>query len=129
MHDVPFVYGPVTYGLMLQVTVNQRQQGYPKVAGFEDCDRTLLIFRKFGWLHVRLLLSLQDELAELETKLKRLDQWEFAEGDYRRLTSHRRDSQQSDSVRGELFVKIKAKFDEYGKDPTHLVFAFLPFSV
>ena len=126
MHDVTLDYGPIINGLTLQVTVNQRQQGYPKVAGFEDCDRTLLIFRKFGWLHVRLLLSLQDELAELETKLKRLDQWEFAEGDYQRLTSRRRDFQQSDSVRRELFEKIKAKAEEYGKAPELML--FLPLS-
>ena len=74
-----------------------------------------MIFRKFGWLHIRLLLALQDELAELETKLKRLDSWEFAEGDFQRLTSHRRDFQQSESARRDLFAKIKAKADEYGK--------------
>ena len=96
-------------------TVNQRQQGYPKVAAFQDCDQSLLIFRKFGWLQNRLLLALQDELAELETKLRRLDSWEFADGDYRRLTSQRRDFQQSESVRRDLFAKIKAKAFEYGK--------------
>ena len=80
-----------------------------------DCDRSLLIFRKFGWLHMRLLLTLQDELAELETRLKRFDKWEFAEGDYRNLTSRRRDFQQPDSVRQEILSEIKTKAAEYGK--------------
>ena len=95
--------------------MNNREQGYPKVAGFMDCDRSLLIFRKFGWLHLRSLLSLQDEVVELESKLRRLDQWEFANGDFKNLLSRRRDAQQTDSVRQELFLKIKTKLAEYGR--------------
>lgn len=95
--------------------VNHRHVGYPKVAGFEDCDRSLLIFRKFGWLHLRSLLSLQDELAELEKEMRGLDEWEFAEGDPRNLFSRRRDAQQPDSARKELAVKTKVKLAEYGE--------------
>ncbi|KAL9629719.1 MAG: hypothetical protein Q9164_006752 [Protoblastenia rupestris] len=95
--------------------VDHRLQGYPKVAAFEDCDSSLLIYRKFGWLHNRILLSIQAELAELEAKLIRFDAWDFASGDFRRLHSQRRDFQQQPSVRQEIFASIKAKLAEYGK--------------
>ena len=85
------------------------------MAAFEDCDPSLLIFRKFGWAHNRVLLSLQDEIAELETKLKRYDAWDFADGDFRRLLSQRRDFQQEASVRLELMEKLKRKLVEYGR--------------
>ncbi|MDI1490157.1 MAG: hypothetical protein OHK93_001357 [Ramalina farinacea] len=94
-------------------TVNHREVGYPKVAGFEDCDHSLLIFRKFGWLHLRSLLSLQDELAEFEKTMRRLDKLEFADGDPKNLISRRRDDQQPDSARQELAAKMKKKLVEY----------------
>ena len=97
------------------VSLNHRQVGYPKVAGFQDCDRSLQIFRKFGWLHFRSLLSLQDELAELEKTMRSLDRWEFADGDFKNLLSRRRDGQQPESARQEVAAKIKSKLAEYGK--------------
>lgn len=97
------------------VSLNHRQVGYPKVAGFQDCDPSLQIFRKFGWLHFRSLLSLQDELAELEKTMRRLDRWEFADGDFKNLLSRRRDDQQPETARQEVAAKIKNKLAEYGK--------------
>ena len=97
------------------VSLNHRQVGYPKVAGFQDCDPSLQIFRKFGWLHFRSLLSLQDELAELEKTMRSLDQWEYADGDYKNLLSRRRHDQQPETARQEVAAKIKNKLAEYGK--------------
>ncbi|KAL9100353.1 MAG: hypothetical protein Q9163_004260 [Psora crenata] len=113
--DVPWPFGSDSSvgGEGIGPGVDYRQQGYPKVAAFEDCDPSLLIYRKFGWLHNRVLLSEQDELAELEGKLKRLDAWEFASGDYKRLLSQRRDFQQEPFVRQEMITKIKAKLAQY----------------
>ena len=95
--------------------MDHRLQGYPKVAAFEDCDPSFSIYRKFGWLHHRALLSVQDELADLEAELNRFDKWDFALGDHKRLISQRRDFHQQPSVRQGILRKIKAKLEEYGK--------------
>ncbi|KAL9632211.1 MAG: hypothetical protein Q9164_005457 [Protoblastenia rupestris] len=116
--DVPWPFGSETSedyvppGPIIR-SLDHRLQGYPKVAAFQDCDPSLLIFRKFGWLHTRVLLGLQDELAELEDKLTRYDEWEFAEGNFRNLYSQRSDMARQPSRRQEMIVKIKAKLAEY----------------
>ena len=72
--------------------MNGYSEGYGRLAAFEDCDPNFLIYRKFGWLHNRLLLHLQDELKKLEEDLERLDRWELEKGDYKKLRSRRRDA-------------------------------------
>lgn len=89
-------------------------QGYGKVAGIEDLDPDFLIYRKFGWLHNYALLHLQDELAELQAELERLDEWEFKDGDLTRLVSRRLDYGRPKAPRRELMRKIHAKLAEYG---------------
>ncbi|KAL9121480.1 MAG: hypothetical protein Q9187_001958 [Circinaria calcarea] len=50
--------------------------GYGKLAAIEDCDPNFLIYRKFGWLHNRVLLHYQDELAEYEEQLEDIDRFD-----------------------------------------------------
>ncbi|KAL8769159.1 MAG: hypothetical protein Q9209_004793 [Squamulea sp. 1 TL-2023] len=54
--------------------------GYPKVAGFYNSDPNFRIYRKFGWLHNRVLLYLQDELRHMEYHLTKLDENTFRGG-------------------------------------------------
>ncbi|KAF6237541.1 hypothetical protein HO173_004431 [Letharia columbiana] len=54
-------------------TLDEYPVGYPQLAAFEDCDPAFLICRKFGWLHTRLLLHLQDDLEKLEWDLEQVD--------------------------------------------------------
>ncbi|KAL9129784.1 MAG: hypothetical protein Q9217_001860 [Psora testacea] len=97
--------------------MDEFQQGYGKVAAFEDCDPTLNIYRKFGWLHDRTLLHLQDELSELERELKYLDEYDFKDGDHIRLISRRYDygllGSGTQSERKDLINEINAKLKEY----------------
>ncbi|KAL8807456.1 MAG: hypothetical protein Q9223_001242 [Gallowayella weberi] len=86
--------------------------GYPKVAAFENADPSFLIYRKFGWLHNRLLLYLQDELAELEYKLDKLDKETFSDDDDIKLSS-RRDDWTGRSLRRDLVKQIAQKLEEY----------------
>ena len=88
-------------------------QGYGKVAAFEDCDPNFLIYRKFGWLHNRIILHTQDELQELEERLEGLDKWEVSDGDKEILKHRREDDKDTDSPRKELLKTIKAKLAEY----------------
>lgn len=48
-------------------------KGYPYLASFLDSDENFMIYRRFGFLHARLLLQKQDELRKLEEDLDRMD--------------------------------------------------------
>ena len=87
-------------------------EGYGKVAAVEDCDPNFLICRKFGELHLRVLLHRQDELVEMEEELEYLDKADYKD-DYRKLRSRRRDYA-IDSNRKNLLIKIEKKLKEYG---------------
>lgn len=89
--------------------------GYPKLAAFENADPSFLIYRKFGWLHNRLLLYLQDELAELEHELDKRDKATFCDDDDDLLLCSRRDDWIRPSARRELIQKIARKLEEYGE--------------
>ena len=86
-------------------------QGYGKVAAFQECDPNFLVYRKFSWLHGRVLLHHQDELAELEDKLEHMDKHE---NDSKKLVSRRRDDAVSDSRRKALLMDIEKKLAVYG---------------
>lgn len=47
--------------------------GYRGYSEFISSDKSALIFRRFGTLNARVLLLLQDQISQLETKLKALD--------------------------------------------------------
>jgi len=49
------------------------EDGYPYVAAFLDSDENFMIYRRFGFLHARLLLQKQDELRIMEEELDRMD--------------------------------------------------------
>ncbi len=97
------------------VAVDRYPPGYGRVAAFEDCDPSFSLFRKFGWLHSRVLLHLQDELQELEEELESLDDWEFSSGDKKRLKNRRIDYGRPNAPRKALLIKIGAKLAEYGE--------------
>ena len=89
--------------------------GYGKLAAIEACEPNFLIYRKFAWLHSRLLLHKQDELAELEQRLEAIDRADSKE-DPRRLRSRRRDERVSpQSPRKELLKEIDEKLEDYRK--------------
>lgn len=94
--------------------VDEYEQGYGRLAAFEDCDPSFLIYRRFGWLHSRLLLHLQDEIQELEEELERLDKWESQQGDPKKLRSNRKDILHGSKRQAQL-VLIRQKLAEYGR--------------
>jgi hypothetical protein len=54
--------------------VEQCEHGYPYLASFLDSDENIMIYRRFGFVHARLLLQKQDELRIMEAELDRMDQ-------------------------------------------------------
>ena len=99
--------------------VDEYDEGYGRLAAFEDCDPNFLIYRKYGWLHNRLLLHLQDELKKLEEDLERLDKWESTRGDDKKLRSRRRDSSSPTSKRQALITTLNEKLKDYGMPKLH----------
>ncbi|KAH8198234.1 hypothetical protein TruAng_007618 [Truncatella angustata] len=50
-----------------------QEKSYRKVATFLDSDENFMIYRRFGYLHARMLLRLQDKLRVLESLLDDYD--------------------------------------------------------
>ena len=101
--------------MLIESLVDEYGRGYGRLAAFEDCDPSFLVYRKFGWLHNRVLLQLQDELQVLEDDLLRLDKLEATRSDPVYQRSHRVDYSRPNSKRRAVLADIKKKLDEYGK--------------
>ncbi|RFU34107.1 hypothetical protein B7463_g2216, partial [Scytalidium lignicola] len=49
------------------------RDGYPNLAAFLDSDENFMLYRRFGYIQARLLLSKQDQLRALEEDLDKVD--------------------------------------------------------
>jgi len=58
--------------------VERCEDGYPYLATFLDSDENFMIYRRFGFLHARLLLQKQDELRIMEEELDRMDKHDLS---------------------------------------------------
>lgn len=85
---------------------------YARMAALVDCDPNFSIYRKLRWLHYRVLLHLQAELARLELDLQVIDN---------KQAERRRFEEQTDlwcdtgdmTRRKKLLAEIKTKLAEY----------------
>lgn len=59
--------------LFHRISVNCKERSYRSVATFLDSDENFMIYRRFGYLHARTLLRLQDKLRTLEELLDEND--------------------------------------------------------
>ena len=114
-------------------TVEDHPIGYPRQAAFADSDESFAIYRRFGYLHARLIMHRQDELRELEEELSSKDTIDNRdEGRQRRLKSREIDDKlsirekQGDASRSALFDKIEAKVLKYGK-PVPILWSTSPY--
>lgn len=79
-----------------------------------------MIYRRFGYIHSRLLFHLQDELRELEAKLHDMDLTDNDDGEEgsrclrSRGIDEERDLNVGQESRGDLFQKIEQKALQYG---------------
>lgn len=96
----------------MQYVVNDHPNGHLRVATYSKSDRSCANYRRFGWLHHRLLLHRQDELAELQEKMKKLDK-EHDTHDHVRQCCREYDERCS-SERKVLVDKAETKLKEYG---------------
>ena len=94
--------------------------GYPKVAGFMDSEDTFGIYRRFGFLYSRVLLSKQDELRRLEDNLDAMDHRDAHDTDHTRkclkscAKDFARERKGNSPTRKELLQTVQSKLYDYG---------------
>ncbi|MCJ1392225.1 hypothetical protein MMC18_005092 [Xylographa bjoerkii] len=94
--------------------------GFPYVATFLDSEDSFMIYRRFGFLHARLLLNKQDELRVLERDLRELDHADSLDEETQiflrvRTKDEKRDPRPGYPSRKALFTVIEQKALEYGR--------------
>ena len=119
--------------------MDQCPEGYSQVATFQSSDRNFLQYRVFGYLHARLVSSLQCDVEVLERQLDKLDEWDKSDsGDKDKLSSKQRDDLEDtpDRVAGdfsrcfrktrlEVLKELKEKLMDYGSSCSAQVQAML----
>lgn len=89
--------------------------GFPRLAAFQSSESNFSLYRSFTYLHSRVLLDLQDEIASLEKELDEID-WDDFDEDPNRLRSREFDkaSDQNDGrSRAAILKEIRTKLMEY----------------
>jgi Family of unknown function (DUF6594) len=100
-------------------SVDSHPEGLPRLAAFQNSADNVYVFRRFGWVHTRLLLSLQVEITTLEKRLRELDDKDAEDGSttgYRLRTTEHHEGW--DSELNELSEQLMAKLLVYGKYPS-----------
>ena len=104
--------------------------GYPRLAAFLSSEECFSVYRGFGYLHSRVLLSLQDQIATLERELDQKDSLDQKNGLASRLQSRARDERESrrngeERPRDHIIEDLQRKLMQYG---SYLVSAISQFS-
>jgi hypothetical protein len=94
---------------LLTISVERCEEGYPYLAAFLDSDENFMIYRRFGFIHARLLLQKQDELRMMEEALDRMDQRDKAQNT-KTLQCRMEDVQRQDQV-GETRQALLARME------------------
>ena len=94
--------------------------GYPRQAAFADSDDSFMIYRRFGYIHSRLLLNKQDQLRELEASLRDMDLIDAGSEHgalclKSRELDEEREEHQGLGSRKALLEKIEQKTLQYGR--------------
>lgn len=80
-----------------------------------DSDPQILMSRKFGWLHARAILDLQDQLSRLEDQLVELDENEFPSENYDQWFHEDYWASGGSAKRQEILQNMHSKLDAYGE--------------
>ena len=130
-HKVPRLYGyskghDRMMALLICFAVEECPLGYPRLAAFLSSDQNFMVYRGFDYLHSRVLLHHQNELAVLEQELDELDDMDQANsshdtgiGEATRLQSIAIDKriayqEKQDRSRQQILSDIRTKLLEYG---------------
>ena len=102
------------YDHFTRETTSTRPRGYPQLSSYIATDIDGRLYRRYAYLRNRLLLHKQDQLAELEEQLDKLDATHAADDeDFYRLCSRRFDDEDKESKRRKLIKQIDDVLKEY----------------
>ena len=91
--------------------------GYPRLAAFLSSEQSFGVYRGYSYLHARVLLRLQDQIAVLERELDNKDKMDVHNGLQNHLKCRGRDERESGSegrTRKNILDDIQIKLGEYG---------------
>lgn len=94
--------------------------GFPRLACFLDSDENFMMYRRFGYLHARILLNKQDEIKEIERELDEMDEDDKVESDESRAGLKSRIDDESRTLpegrksRKKLLREAEVLVKEYG---------------
>lgn len=102
------------------ILVEEYVRGYPRLAAFESSEPSFSLYRKFKYLHSRVLLELQHEIQCLESDLTSMDEMDYSNGKQDILQSIEIDHRQAKQEgirrkRTKLVNLIRGKLVHYGK--------------
>jgi hypothetical protein len=98
-------------GEVLINLVERCEDGYPYLATFLDSDENFMIYRRFGFIHARLLLQKQDELRIMEEELDRMDQRDLSNNP-KTIQCRIEDVERHDKLVGETRQVLLARMEE-----------------
>ncbi|KAL8688865.1 MAG: hypothetical protein Q9218_005332 [Villophora microphyllina] len=99
--------------------VEDYPKGFPQLSNFLDSDDAFMVYRRFGSVFSRLLLTKQDEIRRMESTLLAMDRTDQRNGDFEYLKTtvedERRDTLPTGWPQGrrELLVNLEKKTMEY----------------
>lgn len=99
----------------LKIEVDNMPNGFPRLAAFQSSESNFSLYRSFTYLHSRVLLDLQDDIAGLEKELDEID-WDDFDEDPDRLRSRDFDKasdENSGRNRRVILKEIRLKLVEY----------------
>lgn len=99
-------------------SLESTRRGFPRLAAIQNSDEHFMEYRRFGWLHSRVLMHRKDEIDELELALKNLDEHDERDPVRRQIFS--RNDYSSTQTRPCLPLSITKQLSRYGKQSWEL---------
>lgn len=104
-------------------SVQDYPTGFPRTSRFLDSDDAFMVYRRFGTVYSRLLLSKQDEMKSMEALLLGMDKTDRDDNNGQYLQSRSLDVKRGNDIpptwRGQSRVQLIEKLEklalEYGK--------------
>ncbi|KAF6226905.1 hypothetical protein HO133_008346 [Letharia lupina] len=99
-------------------------RGFPKISCFLDSDDAFMVYRRFGSVYSRLLLSKQDEMSRMEATLLAMDQTDHADGNESYLMSRPFDVEREEIPevwKGQSRVKLLERMEKVALEYAELL--------
>lgn len=101
--------------LVREKAADSRPDGYPQLAALVNSDDGFVMYRRFGYIHNRILLHRQAEIVELEKKLDKLDDSDKADRKLKFRLQTREFLKDDDTGQKLLIDDLETKLKNYGK--------------